>query len=86
MENLYQRLKKEFEAMTPVPSTVGGYDSSMYKGNEELAKVYEAGYWDGLDGVTGRWYPGDSAPAERRKAYMYGLFTGSDEFWNDFGE
>ncbi len=84
--NLYQKLKEEFETMTPVPSIAGGYDSRMYEGNEELTEMYEAGYWDGLDGETGRRYPGDSALKEKRKAYMHGLFTGSDEFWNDFGE
>lgn len=82
---LYQRLKQEFEERKPVPSIIG-YDTSLYKGNPELERIYESGYWDGLDSETGRNYPGDSATDEKRKAYMHGLFTGSEELLNDIGE
>lgn len=82
---LYQRLEEEFEAMEPIPS-IQSYSTTIYEGKPELEKIYEAGYFDGIDVKTGRNYPGDSAPNEQRMAYAHGLLTGTEEFWNDIGE
>lgn len=78
---VYENLKKDFQEIVPEP-LITRYDSSPYKDNEEQKNAYQSGYFDGLDAEMGRSYPGASAPAELRKAYAHGFFTGDDEFWN----
>jgi len=78
---VYENIKKDFQQIDPKPS-ISRYNSSQYKDNEELKKLYQAGYFDGLDAEIGRNYPGVTADVERRQAYAHGFFTGSEELWN----
>lgn len=78
---VYADIKKDFEKINPKP-LIAKYNSSLYKDSEEQKKMYQEGYFDGLDAEIGRNYPGVTADVELRKAYAHGFFTGSDELWN----
>lgn len=75
METTYQKLLKEKDHTL----SYSRYNSSPYKGNPELEKVYKMAYYDGLDVKPGRSFSLEQLTDDSRKAYIHGFFTGDTE-------
>lgn len=59
------------------------FDSTPYKGDEELLNLYKKGYSNGLDGAPTREVSLANLTPKGEEAYIHGFFTGDYEAWND---